>query len=279
MRISKILSALFLTFFCISVSAWTIHADFDSGEIGTEADNGNDGFSGAGGGSIYSDETSVKGHSAKLHIKEGKTGYGMWGGHFIFPERAYRGDSLWYQVHVYFPEGFDHYSYGEGNRLKFLRIHTLSSDNKNHGYIDLYIDRKGSTNPFKWIYEGAAEWTNVGDESDMIEKGRWESYQMHVTLDTVPVSQGGKAKVRIWKTGRLLRNITNRATLKTETDYASRALLFTYWNGGAPKTQSMFVDEITITNRTPASYDAQGFPSLPSMIFRAPRRIETVNVD
>src|SRR5680860_731607 len=181
MHILKYLITLSLGCFSVGAYAWTIHADFDTGAIGTKADRGNDGFSGAGGGGLYSNETSIKGNSAKLHIEEGKTGYGGWGGEFIFPEKAYRGDSLWYQVHVYFPEGFDHYSYGEGNRLKFLRIQTLSSDNKNHGYLDLYIDKKGSTTPFKWIYEGASKWSNVGNPSDMIIKDLWESYQMQVT--------------------------------------------------------------------------------------------------
>jgi len=279
MHNSKYLMTFFLVFFSVSTSAWTIHADFDSGELGAKADKLSDGFSGAGGGSLYSNETAIKGNSAKLHIEEGKTGYGTWGGEFIFPEKAYRGDSLWYQVHVYFPEGFDHYSYGEGNRLKFLRIQTLSSDNKNHGYLDLYIDIKGSTTPFKWIYEGAAKWSNVGNSSDMIIKDRWESYQMQVTLDTVPVSEGGEAEVRLWKNGELLRHITNRATLKTATDYVNRALLFTYWNGGAPKTQSMFADEITITNNSPDNFDALGNPRLPSLVGNPPSRINVLVVD
>ena len=279
MRISKYLITLSLGLFSVGASAWTIYADFDSGELGAKADRLTDGFSGAGGSSLYSNETAIRGNSAKLHIEDGETGYGRWGGEFIFPEKAYRGDSLWYQVHVYFPEGFDHYSYGEGNRLKFLRIQTLSRDNKNRGYLDLYIDKKGSTTPFKWIYEGASKWSNVGNQSDMIIKDRWESYQMQVTLDTVPVSEGGEAEVRLWKNGELLSYITDRATLKTETDYVNRALLFTYWNGGAPKTQSMFADEITITNETPDNFDDRGNPRLPTLVGNPPDTISAITVE
>lgn len=278
MQFLRSLLVLTLVFLSFDAFAWTMHADFDSGRIGTKAEKNRDSFTGAAGGSLYSNETSIKGNSAKLHIGANKTGWGWWGGEFIFPEKVYRGETLWYQAHVYFPESFDHYSYGEGNRLKFLRIHTLTSENKNRGYLDLYIDQKGSENPFKWIYEGAHKWTDVGNQSDMIIKNRWESYQMQVTLDTIPVSDGGHAEVRIWKNGELLSHITNRKTLKVETDYASRALLFTYWNGGAPKTQSMFVDEITITNESPDNFDIQGTPRLKSLIANPPSQIDALTI-
>lgn len=260
MRISKYLIALSFGFFSIGASAWTIHADFDSGTIGSKASGENDGFSGAAGGSLYSNETSIRGNSAKLHIEKGKTGWGWWGGAFTFPAKLVRGDTIWYQVHVYFPEDFDHYSYGEGNRLKFLRIQTKSSENRNHGYVDLLIDKKGSTNPFKWIYEGENVWRNVGKPEDMIVKGVWESYQLQVTFDTIPLESGGKAETRVWKNGVLIGHITDRRTLKESTDFSNRALLFTYWNGGSPQTQSMYVDEITITNDTPSWTDSQGNP-------------------
>jgi hypothetical protein len=279
MNLKSVSISLLLSSLSGPALAWTMSADFDSGALGTKVDRGGDGFSGAGGGGLYSNETAIKGNSAKLHIEEGKTGFGMWGGEFLFPEKVYRGGNLWYQVHVYFPEDFDHYSYGEGNRLKFLRIQTFTTDNKNRGYLDLYIDQKGSANPFKWIYEGEQRWSNVGNQSDMIVKDRWESYQMQVTLDVTPVNDGGEAEVRIWKNGKLLSHITDRATLQAETDYSSRALLFTYWNGGAPKTQSMFVDEITITTDAPNSFDVQGNSRLPSLIGNPPAKINDFSVE
>jgi hypothetical protein len=279
MRISKYLIALSLGFFSVNAPAWTIHADFDSGELGTTADRLTDGFSGAGGGSLYSNETVIKGNSAKLHIEEGKTGWGMWGGEFIFPEKVFRGEKLWYQVHVYFPEDFDHYSYGEGNRLKFLRITTRSNENQNQGAVDFLIDMKGSTNPFKWIFEGQNIWSNVGSPEDMIVKGKWESYQIQVTFDTIPLDSGGMAESRIWKNGVLLKHITDKMTLKDETSHTNRALLFTYWNGGSPKSQSMYVDEITITNETPDWKDSHGNPLIKmTPPNNPPSRLESVSV-
>lgn len=279
MRILNCLAAFFFCLFSVGASAWTIHADFDSGEIGTKAERASDSFTGAAGHSLYSDEQSIKGQSAKLHIQEGKTGWGRWGGEFMFPEKVRRGQTIWYQVHVYFPKEFDHYSYGAGNRLKFLRLTTKSRLDKNHGFLDLYVDMKTSPVPFKWIYEGAGRWVDVGQPSDMIVKDRWESYQMAVTLDNIPKSEGGTAEVKIWKNGILLTHAINEKTLKESTDYSHRALLFTYWNGGSPKTHSMYVDNITITTEKPNSVDRKGNPRLRSLITSRPKTIIDLIID
>lgn len=279
MRLTTFSSLLFVALASQSALAWTIKADFDSGEIGTKADRGGDGFSGAGGLSYYSSEQAVNGQSAKLTIQEGSTGYGSWGGEFIFPEALTKGDTVWYQVYTYFPVGFDHYAYGEGGRLKFLRLQTKSASGNNHGYVDLYIDRKNDPIPFKWIYEGAARWKNVGEPSDIITPGRWESYQMRVTFDNIPVSSGGTAEVLVWKNGRLMQHITDTPTLREATDIANRALLFTYWNGGAPKTQSMYVDEITLTTESPHSSDTYGNQLIGGSIPNPPAPINNVRVE
>lgn len=240
-----------------------IHAHFNDGIVGQKAQTGESGdaFHGAAGQSTYSNEQVLDGKSAKLSINEGETGFGVWGGEFFYPN-VYRGETIWFSVHTYFPLDFDHYSYGQGNRLKFLRIQTLTPENRNQGYNDFLIDMKGSSNPFKWIYEGQQIWKDVGLPKDQIVKGKWENYQMAVTFDTVSKNEGGLAEAWIWKNGILLEHITDRITLKNRNDYSNRALLFTYWNGGAPKTQSMYVDEIKITNIKPTTKGNRGFPMI-----------------
>jgi len=245
--------------------AWTIDANFNSGTVGEKADGGGDGFHGAGGFSLYSTDQRLKGQAAQLTINAGSTGYGSWGGEFIFPEKAVQGDTLWFNIHTYFPSGFDHYSYGEGNRLKFFRIQTKSNNGDNHGYNDVYINTKDNDTPFLWIYEGQAKWSSVGESSDLIKKDTWENYQMSLVLDSIHKDDGGLAEVWIWKNGLLLTHITDRITLKDATDYADRALMFTYWNGGSPKTQTMYVDEIKLTNERPNTSDTNGTPYLPNL--------------
>lgn len=233
---------------------WTRNLTFETGSLGVKAEGGGDLFDGAAGKTLTDCGSGaaikpLKGKCAQLNINTGDTGFGVWGGVIGFPQKAYKGETIWYLVHTYMPTGFDYHAYAAGNRLKFLRIHTADSAGKNIGYNDIYFDGLGSVNPLAFIYEGELRWSKVGGAPHFPVFDQWESYEVAVTLDTVPVSQGGKALIRFWKNGVLVDEIRDRITLKAETAYADGAYLFTYWNGGAPKTQSMYVDEITVTNK------------------------------
>lgn len=236
---------------------WRIHASFDEGVIGARADNGGDGFHGAGGHSVYTNEQAIKGNAAKLKINKGSEGWGTWGGYFLFP-KTYRGETIWLLIHTYMPTEFEHYAYSAGNRLKFLRIHTATSLGKHIGFNDFLFDMKNSPSPFKYIYEGEDKWSNIGVYKNSPKKDTWESYEIAITLDCMSVDDGGLACIKIWKNGSLLKKITNRITLKFNDAYADMAYIFTYWNGGSPKNQYMYVDEITITNTQPDKLDKHG---------------------
>ncbi len=225
--------------------SWEIDASFEQLGVGEKA-KGESGFQGLAGQSEIVMSPALQGKAAKLWVKKGQTGYGRWGGDWKFPERAVKGDTLTYSANLYFPDQFDYFSYGEGERLKVLRIQTKSSKGKNLGYIDLYINRQKELAPLIFIYEGEQKWVRMGEPADQIAKDKWVNLKIEATLDDVPIDEGGKAEVKVWKDNKLLAHITDRKTLKFADAYADRALLFTYWNGGAPKDQFMFVDEIKI---------------------------------
>jgi hypothetical protein len=54
------------------------------------------------------------------------------------------------------------------------------------------------------------------------------------------VDDGGQARIRFWKDGKLLEDITDRATLKLADDFADGALLFTYWNSSPYMGQILY---------------------------------------
>ncbi|QJR81987.1 hypothetical protein CA267_015110 [Alteromonas pelagimontana] len=264
-KMHKILCFNLFIFFMIfspnskASDGWTIKSTFESEKLGDRA-KGSTGFKDLAGQSEVTKDQVLSGQSAKIWIKEGQTGYGRWGGDWKFPEPLRRGDKVWFSVHTYMPEEFEPYSSSGGSRLKFLRILTKDSKQKNVGYDDLYVNIKGSNAPFRFIYEGEQRWHNVGRKNDIFQKERWENYQMSITFDSISKDEGGMAEVRIWKDGEKIAHITNRKTLKHVDDLATRALLFTYWNGGAPKDQFMYVDDITITSETPKWTDVDGYP-------------------
>ncbi len=238
---------------------WTIRSGFEAFEVGEKA-LGSSGFWGGAGQTEVVEEPNLKGKAAKIWINKNQTGYGRWGGEWNFKEKLYKGDTVWFSAHIYVPEDFDPHAHKGGKRLKFLRIATRGPDHENHGFNDLYVNMKESFAPFRWIYEGQQKWSDVGVPKDGIQKERWENYQMSITFDSVPKIEGGLAEVHIWKDGKQIAHITDRKTLKTPDDYAHRALLFTYWNGGAIQKQHMYVDEIVITNTKPSWADINNNP-------------------
>jgi hypothetical protein len=239
--------------------AWTLERNFNRGTLGERVTRV-DGFDSAAGGTTYDNFRVYEGPmAARLSIREGATGFGHWGGIIDHPTHLRAGDEIWFRVRTFFPAGFDYYSYGEGERLKFLRIHTIDgTTHDNQGYNDIYIDRKGSSTPFRYICECEHRWTTIGEPGHIPQFDRWETYEFYVKLHPVPLSQGGQAVVRFWKNGELLAEIRDRKTLTNMNSISQRSLLFTYWNGGSPKTQSMWVDDVIITARRPLARDALG---------------------
>ena len=97
-----------------------------------------------------------------------------------------------------------------------------------------------------------AVWVN-GVKATVSGNGNWAA-------SNVPVSKGGTAEVRFWKNGALMADLTDRITLGAASDVSDQTNLFTYWNGGAPATQSMYVDDVILTTDTPSAKDAAGHP-------------------
>jgi hypothetical protein len=235
--------------------AWTINQNFDS-----LADGASCGWD-AGGGSKVNSGTGYNGSkSCRLSVNAGDTAFGTWGGIIDHPSPIVKGQEVWFRVRTFMPSSFNYNSNGEGSHLKFMRIHTRTDATENLGYDDIYINPKGSTPPFQFIYEGEQVWSMIGSLSNAISLGGWETYEIYVKLDTVPVSKGGTAKVRFWKNGTLLSEINDRVTISSASAYSDRTHLFTYWNGAAPATQQMYVDDLTLTTDTPAGRDAKGNP-------------------
>jgi hypothetical protein len=247
--------------------AWTISQNFDSSSVGAAC-----GWDAAGGSKVSNIQKYSGANSCQLNVTAGQTAYGMWGGVLQHPTALKQGSELWFRVRTFMPNGFNYNSNGEGNHLKFFRFHTATPSGGNAGYDDIYINPKGMNPPFQFIYEGEQVWdmlgtstgtlTNVvsGGNQDAIQLGVWETYEYYVKFDTRSKNAGGQAEVRFWKNGALMGDFTDRITLSVSTDIVDQTNLFTYWNGGAPATESMYVDDLVLTSDTPSGRDAAGHP-------------------
>jgi hypothetical protein len=109
-------------------------------------------------------------------------------------------------------------------------------------------------------------WFNFGT-ANSFTKGTWHRITVNLKIGSVPKASGGFSRTRVWQNGTLLIDESRMQTLSSETDVADALFLFTYWNGNAPRAQSLWVDEIQMTNYQPAwASDLQGVSS--AMILR-----------
>jgi len=79
-------------------------------------------------------------------------------------------------------------------------------------------------------------------------------------VDSVIKNNGGVGEIRVWKNNKLIANFPQRISAVDKTGVIDSLYLFTYWNGNAPQTQSLYVDDVIITTDTPANRDANGYP-------------------
>jgi hypothetical protein len=181
------------------------------------------------------------------------------------------------------PIGYDHYSYAGGNRLKCMRIgNNQIIGGASGGYNDIYFDFKQNSR-FKNIKEGSTDgqsWVDFGsfDGSKLYADGNWHSYEMYVRFS----KDTNLGEVRYWVDGKPMGQVY-RATLVdpvvagTEANgpyHCNRLLYHTYWNGGCPKTQRSYYDNVAIAmkiagGRDDSPYlgtDETGFPYIGSKV-------------
>lgn len=235
--------------------AWTINDSYDSQNVGDRcgsfwADNAD---------STVSTAMSVSGNkSCLMRIAQGNAG---WGGGFVFPGKLRRYDEYWMRFRLFVPNGFDWNVTSGGDKLKFIRITT-----KDSGGAVARLD-------WQWKHDGSNPshakglerdncttdcWEYFGGANDAPVRGTWETWEIYAKFDTVSVNNGGQGRVRAWKNGKLIGDLTNRKTMVNASDTVEAAMIFSYWNGTSPKSQEVYMDDLVATNITPLSSDSNG---------------------
>jgi hypothetical protein len=98
----------------------------------------------------------------------------------------------------------------------------------------------------------------LGTPSQYINFGAWETYELYVKVNYITADEDpvNGARVVAWKNGKWVGQVTGRKTLPGPDHTLRDFYLFTWWNGhggvgDAPQTQTMLIDDLRITNRTP----------------------------
>ncbi len=247
--VARLLISLFVVATAIGFSspswAWTVYMDFEGGAPGQSA-RGDTAFSEAF-ATTYSNERAFAGNqSGRMTVTGGTTAYGEWGGIRKLPAYPKEGEEMWLRAAVYFPTTFD---YSANPWLKFLRIHTRSAAGSNEGYLDLYILNNGL-----FSYNNEVTGTVNNPLGVTLQKGKWETYEVYVKFSSV----AGQGIYRVWQNGKLIHDNKSLKTLRSSSSSSDAVYIFTYWNGGAPKSQQAFVDDVVITTTRPSARDTAG---------------------
>lgn len=263
--VSKLFMVVAIQLFIINpLHAWTVVKDFNvaSSKVGTKAE-GNSGFDGAAGKSFYTTKQVKEGSAAaELNIGVGQTAWGTWGGAIDLPTPLRKDQEVWVSLEMFIPNDFE-ISTNTGS-LKFVRLRFKSPEGKHEGSLDNLIRMQNQTSGVMTLLkEDQMLLAHYGERGqDDIPIGQWVRFEMYTYLHNVPKAKGGKALVRAWLNGKLLTEEERVRTISESASYMDGLFLFTYWNGGAPKTQSMYVDNIIITSDTPSNRDKFGNPMI-----------------
>lgn len=264
-------SALFMA--PMASHAWTTVVDCEGGTLNTLPANTSVAY---WGNNTRLNNTQFSGgkQSCKFSIKQGSEGWPStggpleWGGIFSFPAKVPVGGEVWARVSMWVPTTFP-ISTNTG-MLKFLRMHTGIST-RGTGCIDFLmgdqstpiwdaVARKDAYPPFVSNFEGAPGNTMIGTTAESVAKGKWETYEIYVKVDSVAASNGGTSILRVWKNNNLIANLKNQVTAVDKTGYVDSLYMFTYWNGNAPSDAYVYMDDLIMTSDKPSNVDANGYP-------------------
>jgi hypothetical protein len=225
-------------------------------------------MAGGGIGRISTDFTDGGTTSLKMTIAEDADQFGYT---LILPTNLVNGDTLWFSTRTYRPTG---YSDAASPRLKFIRMHTETSAGANVGYVDWYLDNIGE---FHYIYEGTqgnpayaypgTAWVpdpdgdtgNPGFQGHAPTTGVWETWDVCTVFGNVPKASGGTAESFFWKNKVLVGHVTTRETLASSTNRVDEIHHTTFWNGGAPQAQSLYVGRYAVAAKIAGVRDDTSF--------------------
>ena len=95
---------------------------------------------------------------------------------------------------------------------------------------------------------------NFDNNIKTVQKGQWENYIFHIRFSD------DNPKVEFRKNCHVLFQTTSDPTLINASDLVYHFLLFTYWNGHAPQTQSLYIDNFRLSSQPPTNCKTPNAP-------------------
>ncbi len=162
--------------------------------------------------------------------------------------KLHEGDEVWGRAFFFFQSPW---TWECAPRVKLFRIARVLSATGNHlGWISILSEKNGFIMLSNEV--GKAERAT----EFQLEPDQWISLEIYVRFSS------NKGIIRIWKNEALVIEDSETPTLTSHDDTASGTYLMSYWNGGTIQEQSLFIDDVLITNETPTGKDSFGNPMI-----------------
>lgn len=253
--------------------AWVLKLDAEDGTVG-QRPGSSSGWSYAGTDCTFDDSVKHSGNkSYRCRLPKGSHGEtSRWmlsvGD---LPTYIYVGDEIWWRVWVYLPADYEWSPDRPGN--KFMRFHNYKGDGSNKQYIDTYSKTNGIlvenwANGVGTFYDtlGIKVGSSVVNNSPKLGYNSngayigWEAIEGYIKMG--PAGQG---IWRCWRNGKLWFEDKLTATAQDSGGYIRAVNLFGHYSNtsnqaGSPKDQSVWVDDVFITNERPSNTDSKGNP-------------------
>ena len=267
-----IFTILFSLIISTQAHAWIFKLDAEGGTLGQRAD-GSAGFIYAGTDCTFDNSEKHSGNkSFRCRLPKGSHGESSkWSLAQSLPSHVSAGGEIWFRTWVKLPANYQWSPDRPGN--KFMRLHTYKGDGTNKQYIDAYSKTNGilvenwaaGVNNFYQtlgVKLGSPVINNspkLGYRSDGAYIG-WEAVEIYIK-----VGPAGQGIFRSWRNGIPWFEDMKNATAQDSGGYIKGVNLFGHYSNtsneaGSPQDQSIWVDDIIITNERPSNTDSKGHP-------------------
>ena len=268
---------IFIILFSLIIStqahAWVVSMDAEGGTVGQRPDK-SAGWTYSGTDCTFDDSEKLGGkQSFRCRLPKGSHGEtARWGFALQLPTHVSLGNEIWYRVWIKLPADYEWSPDRPGN--KFMRLHSYQGDGTVKHYINAYSKTSGILVE-NWV-PGVATFYDtlnlasnhstvveskpkLGYKSDGTYIG-WEAVELYVKMGLA-----GQGIVRCWRNGILWFEDKLNATAIDSGGFIKTITLFGHYSdtadeAGSPKDQSVWVDDIVVTNQRPSHTDSKGNP-------------------
>lgn len=192
-------------------------------------------------GAVYDNTMSYTGSSQSLKdtITVGTDANGLGWRHWLDWDNIKLGvgDEMWLRFDQFLEAGFELNVSGGAPSVKWVGM--LSNSGTSRTYINPMDSASQVSNDWYFDAEGQAgeEQSNLTAGSGLVLRGVWQRWEFRVKP-----GKTNDGEITIWLDGVRVANLTGINNLASAATHFRNIHFQLFWNGGAPKTQTMWID-------------------------------------